>query len=85
MPVLAVLEAPSGSVMAVLNRLLDPQAVAHRLYYSVDHVRRLLMSGELPAIRLASGRWRVDPADLEAYIDKYRITPTRDADGHRRG
>jgi excisionase family DNA binding protein len=64
-------------LLAVTDRLLDPQAVAHRLYYSVDHVRRLLRSGDLPAIRLASGRWRVDPADLERYIDMYRISPTR--------
>ena len=70
--------------MAIVNRLLDPKEVAARLLYSVDHVRRLLRSGELPAIRLKSGRWRVDPRDLERYIDMYRITPTRDANGHRR-
>lgn len=65
------------AVIPVPLHLLDPQAVAYRLYYSVDHVRRLLRSGELPAIRLKSGRWRVDPDDLERYIDKYRISPTR--------
>jgi excisionase family DNA binding protein len=47
--------------------------VAHRLSVSQEHVRRLIRDGTLPAIRLGS-RWRVDPLDLEAFINRQRTT-----------
>lgn len=45
--------------------------VAHRLGTSQEHVRRLLRQKKLPSIRLDT-RWRVDPVDLEAFIDARR-------------
>jgi excisionase family DNA binding protein len=55
----------------VLPRLLEVSAVAHRLSVSPEYVRDLIRDKKLPAIRL--GRyWRVDPRDLEAFIDRQR-------------
>jgi len=52
-------------------RLLEVAHVAHRLSASPWFVRQLIRSKALPAIRLGA-RWRVDPRDLEAYIDRHR-------------
>lgn len=51
--------------------LLEVHQVAHRLGFSPEYVRQLLRDHALPAIRLGT-RWRVDPLDLQAYIDKHR-------------
>jgi excisionase family DNA binding protein len=53
-------------------RLLEVSHVAHRLRASQEHVRRLLRAKKLAAIRLGT-RWRVDPADLQAFIDAQRM------------
>jgi excisionase family DNA binding protein len=52
-------------------RLLEVAHVAHRLSASQEFVRRLIREGKLRAIRIGR-RWRVDPADLEAFIDQQR-------------
>jgi len=52
-------------------RLLEVAHVAHRLSASQEFVRRLIREGKLKAIRIGR-RWRIDPADLEAFIDAQR-------------
>lgn len=52
-------------------RLLEVSHVAHRLSASPEFVRRLIRQGKLPAIHLGT-RWRVDPVDLQTFIDKRR-------------
>lgn len=49
-------------------RLLEVPHVAHRLSFSPEHVRRLIRTKQLPAYRFGA-RWRVDPADLQAFVD----------------
>jgi excisionase family DNA binding protein len=52
--------------------LLEVAHVAHRLRFTEDHVRTLLRTGQLPASQFGN-RWRVKPADLEAFIDSRRL------------
>jgi excisionase family DNA binding protein len=66
-----------------LLRLLEVSHVAHRLSASPEFVRRLIREGRLPAIRLGI-RWRVDPRDLEAYIDACRTAHVRANDDRGR-
>jgi excisionase family DNA binding protein len=54
------------------THLLEVPHVAHRLSTGCEFVRRLIRSGQLPAIRLGV-RYRVDARDLEAYIVACRI------------
>jgi excisionase family DNA binding protein len=55
-------------------RLLEVSHVAHRLGFSVEHVREMLRAGELPGMLMGrtGKRWRVDPRDLEAYVEACR-------------
>jgi excisionase family DNA binding protein len=53
-------------------RLLEVSHIAHRLRASQEHVRRLIREKKLAAIRLGA-RWRVDPADLQAFIAAQRV------------
>ena len=65
-------------------RLLEVSHVAHRLRASQEHVRRLIRGHELVAIRLGT-RWRVDPRDLEAFLDAHRVPAVQlGANGRRR-
>ncbi len=50
-------------------RLLEVSHVAHRLSFSQEWVRRLIREKKLAAIRLG-GRWRVEPAALQRFIDE---------------
>lgn len=63
--------------------LLEVAHVARRLSTSEETVRRWLRERRLPAIRVCN-RWRIDPSDLDAYLDAHR-TPvterTRERDG----
>jgi excisionase family DNA binding protein len=45
--------------------------VAYRLRVSPEFVRRLIRGRQLPAIRIG-GHWRIDPCDLQAYLDQAR-------------
>jgi excisionase family DNA binding protein len=54
------------------SRLLEVSHVAHRLSASQEFVRRLIRRRQLPAIRLGA-RWRIDPVDLQAFIDAQRL------------
>lgn len=61
---------PQPAPMA-MPRLLEVSHVAHRLSASQEYVRRLIRDKKLAAIRLGT-RWRVDPVDLQAFIDAQR-------------
>ena len=52
--------------------LLEVAHVAHRLSASQEFVRRLIRDRKLAAIRLGT-RWRVDPVDLQAFLDAQRV------------
>jgi excisionase family DNA binding protein len=55
-------------VPIVLARpLLSVRAVASKLSVSEKTVRRLIESGQLPAVRVG-GQVRIDPAELEAFV-----------------
>ncbi len=60
--------------LAATPHLLEVSHVAHRLSLSEDFVRRLLRKKKLTAIRIGK-RWRVDPVDLQAFIDRHRHSP----------
>lgn len=62
--------------LLALPRLLEVSHVAHRLSASPEFVRRLIREGRLPAILLGI-RWRIDPRDLEAYIEACRKAAVR--------
>jgi excisionase family DNA binding protein len=62
---------PLDPHLAPVPRLLEVSHVAHRLSASQEYVRRLIREHKLPAIRLGA-RWRVDPRDLEAFIESHR-------------
>ena len=57
----------------VFPRLLEVSHVAHRLSASPEYVRRLIREKKLPAILLGT-RYRVDPVDLQRFIDAQRVT-----------
>jgi excisionase family DNA binding protein len=51
--------------------LMEVDRVAYRMSVSPEFVRRLLRSGKLVGIRV--GRmWRVDPREVQAYIERLR-------------
>jgi excisionase family DNA binding protein len=53
-----------------IGRFLTIADVALELKVSVNQAYALVRSGELPAIKVgAAGRWRVERAQFEAYID----------------
>lgn len=47
-------------------------AVSLLLGLSVQRVRQLIKSGELPAFRPGGSRWRIDPAALQTFMDSRR-------------
>jgi excisionase family DNA binding protein len=58
--------------LLAIPHLLEVGHVAHRLSASEEYVRRLIRKKKLAAIRLGT-RWRVDAADLQAFIDQQRV------------
>ncbi len=60
-------------LLAAPIAFLEVAHVAHRLGFSQDYVRRLIRDKELRAIRFGK-RWRIDPTDLQAFIDRHRVT-----------
>ena len=54
--------------------LLTLEEAARRLNVSVATVRRMIRDKELVATKLR-GDWRVDPVDLEAFIDRGKNKP----------
>jgi len=59
-------------VVHPIPQLMEVAQVAHRLNFNPRIVWRLIREGKLKAIRIES-RWRIDPADLKAYIDAQRV------------
>ena len=55
--------------------LLEVNHVAHRLSVSPRTVWHLIREKKLPAFRLGP-HWRVDPRDLQAFIDAERSART---------
>ncbi len=68
-----VIALPLPDPLLALPRLMDVHQVAHRLGFGIEVVRDLIRSGELPAILLRGRWWRVDPRDLDAYIEAGRL------------
>jgi excisionase family DNA binding protein len=60
------------------DRLLTVSQVAERLQLNQETIRRWLRDGRLTGIDLGSdsGGWRIDPADLDAFIADRRGTRT---------
>lgn len=51
--------------------LLTQAEVALRLSVSIETVRRLGAEGDLRRV-LVRGQWRIEPRELEAYLDRNR-------------
>jgi excisionase family DNA binding protein len=63
-----------------LPRLLEVHEVAYQLKSSQETVRRLIRDRKLAAIRLGT-QWRIDPVDLQAFLDAQRVA----SNGHGPG
>ena len=70
---------PSRPPVAAPAHLLEVFQVAHRLSMSAEFVRRLIRQRKLPAIRLGARSWRVDPRDLDEFLNARHTQPTTDA------
>ena len=57
--------------------LLTLEEAARRLHVSMATMRRLLRDGELIGTKIR-GDWRIDPVDLEAFIQKNKSKPKND-------
>lgn len=57
--------------MSIPKRLYSIPEAAHYLGRSAWSIRRLIWSGELPAVR-AGGRVHVDVVDMEAFIERHK-------------
>jgi len=55
-----------------LPRLLEVHEVAFLMKCSQETVRRLIRRGELIGVRFGN-QWRVDPVDLQAYIESQKV------------
>ncbi len=68
---------PVDPLHAPVPHLLEVSHVAHRLSASQEFVRRLIRDKKLAAIRLGT-RYRIDPMDLQAFIDAQRVATNGD-------
>lgn len=59
----------------LLQSLLTVEQVARRLAIQETTVRQWLREGILPGIKINSREWRIDPVDLEAFIEKRKRRP----------
>lgn len=66
---------PSEPVLpsAPLPRLLEVHEVAYQMKCSQETVLRLIRTRKLAAIRFGARSWRVDPRDLQKFIDANRV------------
>jgi excisionase family DNA binding protein len=67
-----------------LPRLLEVAHVAHRLSCSQAFVRRLIRDGRLAALRIGN-RWRIEEADLVAYIAACKVAHVKPGDDRAPG
>lgn len=51
--------------------------VATKLQVRAQTIRQAISDGELPAVKF--GTWRIDPADVEAWIESRKVTCIRSA------
>lgn len=56
--------------------MMSAEQVAQRLGVAAGTIREWCRTGELPARQLAGRVWRVDPADLEQWLERQRPAPT---------
>ena len=67
---------------------LTPNAVAERLALDVDAVRGFIATGQLAAVNVGRGtrkpRWRIDPLDLDRFLETRRTAPTPKPSPRRR-
>lgn len=54
------------------RRLLDLHSVAEELSCSIDSIDRYIRAGQLPVVRLPSGRRRIAREDLEEAIESWK-------------
>jgi excisionase family DNA binding protein len=59
---------------AHVPRLLEVHEVAYQLKCSQEHVFRLIRKGKLAAIRIGTRSYRIDPADVHAFLEAQRVT-----------
>jgi excisionase family DNA binding protein len=59
----------------LVPRLLEVHEVAFQLRCSQETVRRLIREGTLVAVRLTDRSLRVDPHDLQAFIQTHKRRP----------
>jgi excisionase family DNA binding protein len=59
-----------------VSHFLEVSHVAHRLSLSEDYVRELIRTRQLAAVQIGV-RYRIDPADLQAFIDARRLEASR--------
>jgi excisionase family DNA binding protein len=68
----------NGALLAVACEFLTPRDLAVILNLSTDMVYSLLREGELPAIRLGTGKrqvWRIPQDEFRRYLDTIRTGP----------
>lgn len=56
--------------------MISAEEAASRLGVTPHTVRGWCRSGELRASQLGGRIWRIDPADLDAWVESQRPTPT---------
>ena len=61
-----------SSAVTKIEPLLTVDQVCTKLSMSPQYIYRLLRAGTLRGIRFGSD-WRVDPHDLQAWIDRHRV------------
>lgn len=55
------------------QRLLTPTEVAERLNVAVAQVYTLLRGNELPGLKIGKrGVWRIDPSQLDEYVESLK-------------
>ncbi len=56
-----------------VSRLLEVHEVAFYLKCSIETVRRAIRTGQLAVVHLGKRSLRIDPVDLQAFIDAQRV------------
>lgn len=62
--------------------ILTVEEVAQRLKLNPFTIRRLLREGVLHGIKVGKRQWRVQPRDLEAYLDRASNNEEHPGQGH---
>ncbi len=69
-----------------MAKLYTPSQVAEILQVSVPTIKRWLLNGELPGVKIGpAGQWRIKSDELAAYVDSnrkkeiHKLKPSREA------